>query len=73
MKNRYLSQPMAALISVVLLIVALSAQSRSPEFQSHQWRFAGQNLATSGASRQNISLTARSHPTGKGSDVSKCA
>jgi polyvinyl alcohol dehydrogenase (cytochrome) len=49
MKNRDVSLPKAALISVafisvVLLAVALRAQSRSPESRSDQWKIAGQNL-----------------------------
>jgi polyvinyl alcohol dehydrogenase (cytochrome) len=49
MKKRDVSLPKAALISValinaILLVVTLSAQSRPPESQSHQWRIAGQNL-----------------------------
>jgi polyvinyl alcohol dehydrogenase (cytochrome) len=43
-KNRYVSLPMAALISVLLSVTALSAQSQSDRSRSHQWRIAGQNL-----------------------------
>jgi polyvinyl alcohol dehydrogenase (cytochrome) len=43
-KNRNVSLPMTALISVLLLVSALSAQSRSSESRSNQWRIAGQNL-----------------------------
>src|SRR5437660_11925238 len=43
-KNRDVSLPMAALISVILLVSALSAQSPSDESRSGQWRIAGQNL-----------------------------
>jgi polyvinyl alcohol dehydrogenase (cytochrome) len=43
-KNRNVSLPMAALISVLLLVSALSAQSPSDESRSGQWRIAGQNL-----------------------------
>jgi polyvinyl alcohol dehydrogenase (cytochrome) len=46
-KNRNVSLPKAALISVLLLVVALSARSRSPESRSGQWRIAGQNLSNS--------------------------
>src|SRR3981189_2621443 len=44
-KNRNVSLPMAALISVLLLVSALSAQSPSDESRSGQWRIAGQNLS----------------------------
>src|SRR6266498_194170 len=43
-KNRYVSLPMAALISVLLSVPALSAQSQSDLSRSGQWRIAGQNL-----------------------------
>src|SRR5229473_8512863 len=43
-KNRYGSLPMAALISVLLSVAALSAQSQSDLSRSGQWRIAGQNL-----------------------------
>ena len=43
-KNRNVSLPAAALIGVLLLGSALSAQSNSPEARSGQWRIAGQNL-----------------------------
>src|SRR6266496_389699 len=43
-KNRYVSLPMAALISVLLSVAALSAQSQSDRSRSGQWRIAGQNL-----------------------------
>jgi polyvinyl alcohol dehydrogenase (cytochrome) len=43
-KNHDVSLPKASLISAVLLIVALSAHSRSPELRSDQWKIAGQNL-----------------------------
>jgi polyvinyl alcohol dehydrogenase (cytochrome) len=45
MKNRGVSLPKVALISVILLVVALSAHSRSPALRSDQWRIAGQNLS----------------------------
>jgi hypothetical protein len=44
-KNRNVSLPAAALIGVLLLGSALSAQSNSPEARSGQWRIAGQNLS----------------------------
>src|ERR1700676_826638 len=47
MKNRNVSLPMPALISVLLLVSALTAQSTSDESQSGQWRTAGQNLNNS--------------------------
>ena len=43
-KNRDVSLPMAALIGVLLLVSALSAQSQSDRSRSGQWRIAGQNL-----------------------------
>src|SRR5258705_2464379 len=43
-KNRDMSLPMAALMSVLLLVSALSAQSQSDRSRSGQWRIAGQNL-----------------------------
>jgi len=43
-KNRYVSLPMAALISVLLLVATLSAQSKPDVHRSGQWRIAGQNL-----------------------------
>ena len=43
-KNRYVSLPTAALISVLLLVAALSAQSKPDVHRSGQWRIAGQNL-----------------------------
>jgi polyvinyl alcohol dehydrogenase (cytochrome) len=42
--NRYVSLPMAALISALLSVAALSAQSQSDRPRSGQWRIAGQNL-----------------------------
>src|SRR5258705_1101542 len=44
-KNRGVALAKAALISILLLVVALSARSRSPESESGQWRIAGQNLS----------------------------
>jgi len=43
-KNRNVSLPVTALISVLLLVSALSAQTPSNESRSGQWRIAGQNL-----------------------------
>ena len=43
-KNRYVSLPTAALISVLLLVATLSAQSKPDVHRSGQWRIAGQNL-----------------------------
>jgi len=43
-KNRYVSLPMAALISVLLSVSALSAQSQPDRSRSGQWRISGQNL-----------------------------
>src|SRR6266850_2014248 len=45
MKNRGMSLPRAVLLGVLLFVVALSAQSQSPESKSGQWRIAGQNLS----------------------------
>jgi len=47
MKNRNLSFPKAALITVLLLVSALSGQGQSDESRSGQWRTAGQNLSNS--------------------------
>src|SRR5437870_2347925 len=43
-KNRYVSLATAALISVLLLVATLSAQSKPDVHRSGQWRIAGQNL-----------------------------
>jgi len=43
-KNRDVSAPMAALISVLLLVAAVSGQSQSNVSRPGQWRIAGQNL-----------------------------
>jgi hypothetical protein len=45
MKNRDASLPRAALIGVLSLVMALSAQSQSDESRSGQWRIARQNLS----------------------------
>src|ERR1700726_4178450 len=47
MKNRNVSLPKAASITVLLLVSALSGQGQSDESQSGQWRIAGQNLSNS--------------------------
>src|SRR5712672_4245465 len=47
MNTRNVSLPMTALISVLLLVSALSAQGPSEESQSGQWRVMGQNLDNS--------------------------
>ena len=47
MKNRDASLPTAALIAVLSLVMAVSAQSQSDESRSGQWRMAGQNLGNS--------------------------
>src|ERR1700757_5063036 len=44
-KYRYVSLPTAALISVLLLVATLSAQSKPDRHRSGQWRIAGQNLS----------------------------
>src|SRR6202008_2156225 len=43
-KNRYLSLAKAGLITTLLLLAGLSAQSQSDVHRSGQWRIAGQNL-----------------------------
>src|SRR6267154_453780 len=43
-KNHNWSLPMTALISVLLLVLALSTQGQSDVSRSGQWRIAGQNL-----------------------------
>src|SRR5205823_9535317 len=45
MKNRDMLLARAALVSILLLVAGLSAQSQSPESKSGQWRIAGQNLS----------------------------
>src|SRR6202035_1360955 len=47
MNIRNVSLPMTALISVLLLVSALSAQGPSEESQPGQWRVMGQNLDNS--------------------------
>src|SRR6202040_3004370 len=47
LKNRNVSFPKAALITVLLLVSALSGQGQSNESSSGQWRIAGQNLSNS--------------------------
>src|ERR1700720_1625647 len=47
LKNRNVSFPKAALITVLLLVSALSGQAQSNESSSGQWRIAGQNLNNS--------------------------
>src|SRR6195256_5751022 len=56
-KNRDVSLPMAALISVLLLVSALSAQSQSDRSRSGQWRIAGQNLNNSWSQPAEHSIT----------------
>ena len=43
-KNRYLLLAKAGLITILLLVAGLSAQSQSDLSRSGQWRIAGQNL-----------------------------
>jgi polyvinyl alcohol dehydrogenase (cytochrome) len=57
MKNRNVSLPMTALISVLLLVSALNAQSRSDESRSGQWRVMGQNLDNSRSQPAEHSIT----------------
>ena len=47
MKSRKVSLPKTALIPVLLLVSALSAQGQSDESRPGQWRIAGQNLSNS--------------------------
>jgi polyvinyl alcohol dehydrogenase (cytochrome) len=47
MKNRSGSLTKAALITVLLLVSAISGQGQSEESRSGQWRIAGQNLSNS--------------------------
>src|SRR6266705_959861 len=44
MKNRDVLLAKAVLVSILLLVAGLSAQSQSPESKPGQWRIAGQNL-----------------------------
>jgi len=57
MKTRNVSLPMSALISVLLLVSALSAQSKSDESQSGQWRVMGQDLDNSRSQPAEHSIT----------------
>src|SRR5207247_10634216 len=45
MKNRDVLLAKAALVSILLLVAGLSAQSQSPQSKSGQWRIAGQTLS----------------------------
>src|SRR2546425_6814109 len=45
MKNRDVLLAKAVLVSILLLVAGLSAQSQSPESKLGQWRIAGQDLA----------------------------
>jgi polyvinyl alcohol dehydrogenase (cytochrome) len=57
MKNRKVSFPKAALITVLLLVSALSGQGQSNESSSGQWRIAGQNLSNSGSQPAEHSIS----------------
>ena len=57
MKNRNVSLPTTALISVLLLVSALSAQDRLDESRSGQWRVMGQNLDNSRSQPAEHSIT----------------
>jgi len=57
MKNRNVPLPKTALITVVLLVSALSAQGQSDESRSGQWRIAGQNLSNSWSQPAERSIT----------------
>ena len=57
MKNRNGSLPMTALMSVLLLVSALSAQSKSDKSRSGQWRVMGQNLDNSRSQPAEHSIT----------------
>src|SRR5258708_17418156 len=57
MNTRNVSLPMTALISVLLLVSALSAQGPSEGSQSGQWRVMGQNLDNSRSQPAEHSIT----------------
>jgi len=57
MKNRNVPLPKTALITVLLLVSALSAQGQSDESRSGQWRIAGQNLSNSWSQPAERSIT----------------
>ena len=56
-KNRYASLAKAASISILLLVVGLSAQSQSDLSRSGQWRIAGQNLNNTWSQPAEHSIT----------------
>jgi len=57
MKNRNALLATAALISTLLFGVAVSAQRRSSESRSGQWRIAGQNLSNTGSQPAEHSIS----------------
>jgi polyvinyl alcohol dehydrogenase (cytochrome) len=57
MKNCDVSLAKAALISILLFVLALSAQSRSSESRSGQWRIAGQNLGNTWSQPAEYSIS----------------
>jgi len=57
MKNHDVSLAKAALISILLFVLALSAQSRSSESRSGQWRIAGQNLGNTWSQPAEYSIS----------------
>jgi polyvinyl alcohol dehydrogenase (cytochrome) len=57
MKTRNVSLPATALMSILLLVSALSAQSPSEESRSGQWRIAGQNLNNTWSQPAEHSIT----------------
>jgi len=57
-KNRKGPWPKTVLMGVLLLASALSAESRSPNSPSRQWRVAGQNLDNSRSQPKEHSITA---------------
>jgi polyvinyl alcohol dehydrogenase (cytochrome) len=56
-KNRDVSFPRVAFVSVLLLVSALSAQSQSDRPRSGQWRIAGQNLNNTWSQPAEHSIT----------------
>src|ERR1700719_5259212 len=56
-KTRNVSLPATALMSILLLVSALSAQSPSEESRSGQWRIAGQNLSNTWSQPAEHSIT----------------
>jgi predicted ester cyclase len=59
LKNRNVSPVTAALTSILLFVVALSAETRSSASPSGRWRIAGQNLSDTGSQPAEHSISPR--------------